>query len=297
MRTATRKFLIITADDFGLHEAVNEAVEQASRSGVLTAASLMVGAPATADAVRRAHTLPQLRIGLHLVLADGCAVLAPHLIPALVDAAGRMDSQMFAKAVRYFLLPQVRLQVAAEVRAQFSAFAQTGLVLDHVNVHKHFHLHPSLLEIVLRIGREFGLSAVRVPYEPMWFAARGAGWLSSVNAALLAPWMSWMKYRLHRARILHNDSIFGVAASGAMDEAKLLEIIARLPMGITEIYLHPGTRSGGSLAASMSKYRHADELAALLSSRVRVAIDSANVELGGYSDALRALGPLTARTA
>ena len=41
-----QKFLIVTADDFGLHEAVNQAVEQASVAGVLTAASLMVAAPA-----------------------------------------------------------------------------------------------------------------------------------------------------------------------------------------------------------------------------------------------------------
>jgi predicted glycoside hydrolase/deacetylase ChbG (UPF0249 family) len=76
-----QKFLIVTADDFGLHHTVNEAVEQASRAGVLTAASLMVAAPAAADAVRRARKLPQLRVGLHLVLTDGHAMLAPDLIP------------------------------------------------------------------------------------------------------------------------------------------------------------------------------------------------------------------------
>ena len=53
-----QRFLIVTADDFGLHEAVNEAVEQANRSGVLTAASLMVAAPGAADAIRRARKLP-----------------------------------------------------------------------------------------------------------------------------------------------------------------------------------------------------------------------------------------------
>ncbi|OXH83798.1 hypothetical protein CA831_32400, partial [Burkholderia multivorans] len=36
--------LIFTADDFGLHERVNAAVERAHRDGVLSAASLMVGA-------------------------------------------------------------------------------------------------------------------------------------------------------------------------------------------------------------------------------------------------------------
>jgi len=74
---ADERFLIVTADDFGLHQAVNEAVEQANRAGVLSAASLMMGSPATADAVRRARRLPRLRVGLHIVLADGTATLAP----------------------------------------------------------------------------------------------------------------------------------------------------------------------------------------------------------------------------
>jgi chitin disaccharide deacetylase len=283
-----RKFLIVTADDFGLHEAVNEAVEQASRAGVLTAASLMVGEPAAADAIRRARALPGLRVGLHLVLADGCAVLEPGLIPDLADRSGRMNSRMFVNGVRFFASPSVRRQLEAEIRAQFSAFARTGLALDHVNVHKHFHLHPTLLRMLLRIGRDYGVSAVRVPDEPLWFAARGGRWSPWIGAALLAPWNALMRRRLRAAAMPHNDNLFGMAASGAMDEQTLLEVLARLPPGITEIYLHPATMSGDAIAASMSGYRHADELAALLSPRVRAAVAAAGAGVGGYADALRA---------
>jgi len=73
-------YLIVTADDFGLHESINEAVEQASRAGALNAASLMVTARATKDAVRRARLLPNLRVGLHVVLADGWSTLDARLI-------------------------------------------------------------------------------------------------------------------------------------------------------------------------------------------------------------------------
>ena len=285
---AMRKFLIVTADDFGLHEAVNEAVEQASRAGILTAASLMVGAPAAADAIRRARELPRLRVGLHVVLADGRAVLAPELIPGLADQSGRMNSRMFVNGVRFFASAAVRRQLEAEIRAQFSAFARTGLVLDHVNVHKHFHLHPTLLQMLLRIGREYGVPAVRVPDEPLWFAARGGRWSPWIGAALLAPWNALMKRRLRAAGMPHNDSLFGVAASGAMDEKTLLAVLARLPPGITEIYLHPATVSGSAIAASMSGYRHAAELAALLSPRVRAAAAAAGIRHGGYVDALLA---------
>ena len=289
-----QRFLIVTADDFGLHEAVNEAVEQANRAGVLTAASLMVAAPGAADAIRRARKLPHLRVGLHLVLADGSAMLAPDLIPDLADPAGRMNSRMFLNGVRFFAFPQIRRQLEAEIRAQFSAFARTGLKLDHVNVHKHFHLHPTLLTMLLRIGREYAMPAVRVPDEPLWFAARSGNGFSVAGAALLAPWVALMKRRLHLAKMPHNDRIFGIAASGCMDEETLLAILARLPPGVTEIYLHPATESGSAIASTMASYRHADELAALLSPRVLGAIAATGIGHGGFVDALRALGPMPA---
>jgi len=274
-------FLIITADDFGLHEAVNEAVEQATCAGVLTAASLMVGAAASADAIRRARELPQLRVGLHLVLADGVAVLAHDELRSITDPSGYMDERMFVNGVRFFALPGVRRQLEAEIRAQFAAFARSGLELDHVNVHKHFHLHPTLLGLILRIGADYGLDAMRVPDEPLWFGG--------VAAALLKPLIALMKRRLDAAGIFHNDALFGIAASGAMDEAKLLGIAARLPPGVTEIYLHPATRRAQALTPTMKNYRHADELAALLSAEVRAAIPPGRIARGGYGDARRAL--------
>ncbi len=285
-----QKFLIVTADDFGLHEAVNEAVERASRAGVLTAASLMVGAPAAADAIRRAHLLPRLRVGLHIVLADGQAMLAHQLIPGLADENGRMNGRMFVNGIRFFLLPGLRRQLEAEIRAQFSAFARSGLELDHVNAHKHFHLHPTLLEMLLRIGGEFGVSAVRVPHEPIWFAARGGTPFAGAGSVLLAPWIAMMKRRLRRAHMLYNDHIFGVAASGAMNETKMLAVLARLPPGTSEIYLHPAIKSGSAIDHSMSQYRHAEEFAALLSPRVREAIVSGGFGHGGYADLARARG-------
>jgi hopanoid biosynthesis associated protein HpnK len=265
--------LILTADDFGLHVRVNEAVEQAYRYGVLTAASLMVGAPAARDAVARAHRLPALRVGLHLVLADGFAVSRPESIGTLVDANGRFGNDMVSAGFRFFFLPKVRAQLAQEIRAQFEAFADTGLVLDHVNTHKHFHLHPTVLSLILEIGVQFGLRAVRLPYErsaPFW----------------LRPWVALMRARLARNGIAHNDYVVGIARSGKMDEIALLDAIASLPAGVTEIYCHPASPGDIALAPSMQHYRHADELAALCGPRVAAAIARSKVVCGGFGDVL-----------
>ena len=282
-------YLIVTADDFGIHESVNEAVEQASRAGTLNAASLMVTADATKDAIRRARTLPNLCVGLHVVLADGWSTLDAQLIPEIADPTGRMHSDMFRRGVRFFFKSAARRQLEAEIRAQFAAFARTGLTLDHVNVHKHFHLHPTILNILLEVGRDYGMPAMRVPDEPFWFAARSAGVLPGLAQSLLSPWIALMKHRLRRARIFHNDRIFGMAGSGAMDEAGLLAILARLPPGVSEIYLHPATRTGSAITPSMSQYRHAEELDALSSLRVRAALNAVAVR-GGYTEVMRAVG-------
>lgn len=267
--------LIITADDFGLHESVNEAVERAHREGVLSAASLMVGAPAATDAIARARTCPDLRVGLHLVLTDGHAALPRKAIPDLIDIDGRFGDRMAYDGTRFFLLPWIRRQLTAEIHAQYEAFAASGLPLDHVNTHKHFHLHPTILSLMIAIGRSFGLPAIRLPNE--------AG-----MPLLLKPWLALLRYKLDAAGIAHNDYIAGIRHSGKFDEAALLDTLACLPaQGVVEIYLHPALISGAEIAASMPAYRHADEFAALVSPRVRLVLDRLRgdgVRLGGFSD-------------
>ena len=146
----SEKTLIIVADDFGLSPLVNAAVEQAAREGILRCASLMVAAPAADDAVARARALgDRLRVGLHLVVVQGPAVLPPAEIPDLVDDQGEFPSDQVATGFRYAFHPRVRRQLAAEIRAQFEAFRRTGLTLDHANAHRHMHLHPTIGRLLL----------------------------------------------------------------------------------------------------------------------------------------------------
>ncbi|HEX5867450.1 MAG TPA: hopanoid biosynthesis-associated protein HpnK, partial [Beijerinckiaceae bacterium] len=160
------KRLVVTADDFGLVPEVNEAVEAAHRDGILTAASLMVAEPAAADAVERARRLATLRVGLHLVLVEGRPALPPERVTDLVDGDGRFRTDMARLGFDIFARPRVRRQLEAEITAQFEAFAATGLTLDHVNAHKHFHLHPTIAGTIISIGRRYGMTALRVPVEP-----------------------------------------------------------------------------------------------------------------------------------
>jgi hopanoid biosynthesis associated protein HpnK len=257
------KSITFSADDFGLTESVNEAIEHAHRHGILQAASLMVAAPAAADAVRRARANPALRVGLHLVVIEGPAMLSPADIPGLVDASGQFPSDQLKLGIDYFFRPRIRRQLESEIRAQFEAFAATGLTLDHANAHKHMHLHPTVGGMMIRIGRDYGLCRIRVPAEPPAIMAR-CGTPAGFGDKALYQWSSILRRQARHAGILANDHCFGLAWSGHMTADRVRRLLAELPDGDSEIYFHPAVRRDPALQRLMPDYEHEAELVALL---------------------------------
>jgi hopanoid biosynthesis associated protein HpnK len=272
--------LIVTADDFGADEAVNEAVERGHVDGILTAASLMVTGNAMADAVTRARRLPRLGVGLHLVLVEGRPALPPDRIPDLVDRDGLFRTNMVRAGIDIFFRPAVRRQLAAEIEAQFAAFAATGLSLDHVNAHKHFHLHPTIAGLILSIGRRYGLHAMRAPVEPLAVLRRIEPVAATLAGRVAAPYARSVRSRIARAGLLVPDQVFGLAWSGAMTSRRLAALIANRPSGLTEIYLHPATRD--DYPGHAPGYAYAREYAALIDDDVRRT--AADIPTGSFAD-------------
>jgi hopanoid biosynthesis associated protein HpnK len=282
------KGLIVTADDFGAAPEVNEAIEIAHRDGILTAASLMVGGAAAADAIARARRLPSLRVGLHLVLVEGRPVLPAAVVPDLVDETGCFRTNMAQAGANMFFRPKVRRQLAAEIAAQFEAYRASGLVLDHVNAHKHFHLHPTISNLIVEIGSRFGMVAARVPAEPSAILYRAEPAMKRHLSFPLGPWLALLRAKYARAGLLVPNQVFGLAWSGAMTETRLAGLLQHLPDGLSEIYLHPATSNGFEGAAP--GYRYVDEFAALTAPSVLAAARRAGAKLGGFADFYHAAG-------
>ncbi|MCB8880271.1 hopanoid biosynthesis-associated protein HpnK [Acidisoma cellulosilytica] len=280
--TDDRRRAIISADDFGLSIAVNEGIERAHRNGLLSTASLMVAGDAAVDALRRARTMPDLKLGLHIVAIEGPAVLPPGEIAALLDGEGRIPSDQLGLGLRYAFNARVRAQLSREIAAQFRTFAATGLTLDHANAHKHMHLHPVVGQMMIAAGQQYGLRALRIPAEP-------AGVMASLDvpqgpgARALLAWTQLLRGQARRAKLQTNDHAFGIAWSGHMTEDRLLRLIPRLPPGLSELYFHPAAGRDALLDRFMPSYEHEAELAALTSPRLADAFRSAGVALTTWS--------------
>ncbi len=279
------RLLIFTADDFGLSPALNAAAALAHRQGVLTSASLMPGAPAAGHALALARQLPELCLGVHLTLLQGRALLPPRLIPDLADEAGHFPVNPVAMGWRYFFRPGLLAQIRAELAAQIEAVLQAGLKVWFLNGHLNLHLHPRLLPLVIGLAREYGIPALRLAREEVLttLALAPDGPLPKLAQGLIFRWLSRRARRLLRAAGLRcNDHLFGLTNDGRMTEGHLLALIPRLKPGVTEIYCHPALSEEAELTRWAPAYRRREELAALLSPRVRQALGRRGVGLTDF---------------
>lgn len=263
-------------------EEIDEAIEIAHRRGILSAASLMVAGPAAADAVRRARRLPNLRVGLHLVLVEAKPVLPPEQIPGLVDRSGHMRCDLVRLALELVRSAPLRSQLRKEIDAQFAAFLATGLRLDHVDVHKHYHLHPVVGREVIAAARRFGAPALRVPVEPASVIRRVDNRSITAASLALAGCARSLRWQVRRARLLAPDAVFGLAWSGEFTTDRLLGLLHHMPRGVVEIYMHPATED--RFRGSTRCYRYSEELKALCASEVLALLTRSGLEPIGYSD-------------
>lgn len=290
------KQLIINADDLGLCRGVNEAVVQAHREGVLTSASLMATGAAFDHAMEHVISeCPKLGIGAHICLTSGRSVLEPKRVPDLVGPDG-MFRHGFVSLLRLVRKApaDVLQQIECEVAAQLEKIQQAGIVIDHVNSHRHVHMIPQLFEIVCRQAERFGRPAVRVSTEP--WTMKPLRRLASGLPGFLgnAPKNVILRALVNSRRIEppSAERTYGILGSGRMDQSELHARIKGLPMGVSELLTHPACvlkeRLGGmastdrDFVSSPSRQR---ELEALLSPSVREAIAAAGVQLTSFRDA------------
>lgn len=274
-RPETTRRLIVNADDFGRSNSINQAVLEAHQRGILTTASLMVNEPACAEAVAMARDNPRLGVGLHLTLSHGCSALAHEEIPGLVNANGEFGSRPVEAGIRYYFRRGLREQLRKEIRAQLQRFRATGLQMDHVNGHLHFHLHPAVFRILLEQAQESGIRRIRLTRDPFWLNARIADghWVSRAMHAFIYLCLSGnARGRLLRGGIRHTRRVFGLLQNARVDENYILRLLPQLPAGDSELYSHP----------SLNEFKN--EFDALTSDAVKCSVRQHNIKLIRYQD-------------
>lgn len=270
-----RRRLIVNADDFGRSHSINRAVIRAHHEGILTCASLMVNEPGFEEAIQLARENPRLGVGLHLTLLCGHSALGREKIPGLINESREFADNPVTAGFRYFIARSLAGQLRDEINAQFQKFRSTGIKLDHVNGHLHFHLHPAVFGILMENVAAWGITHLRLTWDPFLFNARLAGgrWgYRAGHAAIFHVLSRLSRPRLRRHGIRHTAVVFGLLQNARVDEDYVTQLLAVLPTGDSELYSHP----------SLDEFKN--ELDALVSPRAKALVRERGVELIRYQD-------------
>ena len=250
------KRLIVNADDFGRARGVNRGILRAHRDGIVTATTLMVGAPAADDAATLAREAPSLDVGVHLTLTYGRPISNPRTVPSLVERDGS-----FPRVAEAFLGTGRANggEAAIEYRAQF-AKAETliGRRPTHLDSHHWLHDEPVLESAIIRVALETG-AAVRPHDDSQRDRLRAAG-VRTVD---------------HYRRDFQHE--------GHVDVATLERILADLVDGISELGCHPGEVDSDLARTSTYAALRVVELATLTDPRVKAAIARNAITLSDYA--------------
>ena len=280
-----RRVVRINADDFGFSTGVNQAIIEAHQRGVLTSTSLMITGDASEEAIELAKSYPSLAVGLHLVLGLGRSVLPPDQIPNLVDSSGNFSNDPARAGLSYQFNAKARRELPLEIRAQLEKFRQTGLKLSHVDGHLHLHAHPVVLRHLAGFAAEFEIPEIRLPSEELSIALKidRSDWITKTVGSLVFTGLRRDgESVLKKNRIHFADRVYGFLQTGRVTESYLLQLIPNITADAIEIYSHPAIAVPGEPSNAPLNLGCA-ELEALLSDRVRAALEQHGFELSAVS--------------
>jgi predicted glycoside hydrolase/deacetylase ChbG (UPF0249 family) len=268
---SARKQLVVNADDFGFTPDVNQGIVEAHRRGILTATTLMANGAAFEDALRLARETPALDIGCHLVLIGGRSLVTGKPYPLTVT---RLLTALARREIRPY----------EELAAQVRRIVDAGLRPTHLDTHKHTHLAPPVLDAVARLGQEFGIRWVRRPFDFPLHALRGS---VPRLKRLTSGALGLLRGRFHRVLERHGcrttDHFAGFQITGRFRTAELVELLAAIPEGSTELMCHPG-HCGEALRGARTRLKESreQELEALVAEETRAALERNGIELVSY---------------
>jgi predicted glycoside hydrolase/deacetylase ChbG (UPF0249 family) len=286
------RHLVITADDLGLSPEINRGIIDGYRDGVVTAASLLMNAPATAEGITFAKQNPGLQVGIHLGFVEGIALSRER--NSLSDPEDYFAGQVclhrhWSDFLKRYLSGRISGgELERELRLQIEVFLRHFPAIPFANGTQHLHLLPGILNIVIKLCDEYGIRWLRLPVS---MPAMASGFVRRTQGRMMARFarIGARSAAIQSGRIRHPERFLGFSHSGAMSDEVILEMLSEAiagdGSGVVEMMVHPGYEAAylrRDLPWAYATFNWEQELAAVRSEKVRAAITAAGFRLGGF---------------
>jgi len=274
------KRLIVNADDFGLTKGINEGIIKCFKEGIITSASVMSNMPGFYHAVNLAKEHPNLAVGIHLNIVKGKSLEQPGKAFSLIDGNGYFYS-LPGLIKRLFLRKIEFSEIENELRAQLEKVLKTNLRITHIDSHRHFHIYPSILDIVIKLAKEYKIMKIRCPLDVFSHPRN----IKELSLKLLSQRCSGV---LKQNNIRYNQRFYDlVKVEKNRDVSRSFSILCRkIPCGVTEISCHPGFDTNELDGIEKTIHNREKQITMLIDPAISKIINVCGIKLTTYADSL-----------
>jgi chitin disaccharide deacetylase len=277
------KYLIVSADDFGLAKNINEGIIKAYKEGVVTCVNLMPSGEAFDDALKLTRMIGLNEIGAHLALTQTKPLTEIGKIPTLLAKDGSF-CQNYTEFFLRFIRNRIDLeQVYTELKSQINVLQMAGLRITNLSSHEHIHMAPVILDIFVKLARECRIPAIRFLHKENSFHIKINHLYKNIILFCLE---GRVKKILNASSICSPDNFSGFLHSGKLKEEMVLRIIESLEEGTTELVCHPAI-IGPDVLKKYGFHKNGElELSALTGNAVKRLINDRKIQLLSYGEFL-----------
>ena len=285
------KRLIINADDLGADEARNRGIFEAIEAGRVTSVSILVNGDGFEDAMKRWKSLgkTEISLGIHINLSEGRPISQDLRILTGQDGlfTGKQTARELLKQTSN---KELEREIQQEIKAQLDLLKKFETPITHLDGHQHIHIVPVVLPIALSEASKSNIQWLRIPDEPQpSILSLMVKPDSQDEAAMFSALGAAARSAVMLSEVESCDHFRGLYIKGQLDIAHLDELLKNLPMGLTEMMVHPGRVPGTATTGPFSAFSTPErekELSALLDPVFPALLQKYGIDLTPFPESL-----------
>ena len=245
--------IIITADDYGMCDVVDKAIDAGIENGIITTTNVMLNMETLQNAKDLRKKYPHISIGVHWNVTTGKPVSDVGNIPTLVDETGRFwPISTFKKKYSKGEIDPKDLE--RELEAQYELFEKTCGKADYWNTHENSSLHTKSFKVFEKVAKAHGIKATRT-FQRVYFDKINLGFKTSCREFLVKNffelWFGHIRksFKMPAARVVSFDKISKTKGDILMNALK------KDGRQFIEVVFHPATVSDSPYFGNISTER------------------------------------------
>lgn len=245
--------LIMTADDYGMCESVDKAIDAGIENGMITTTNVMVNMETVDNARCLRAKYPHISVGVHWNVTTGKPVSDPGEIPTLVDESGEFWSvAAFKKKYSKGLISPWDLE--KELEAQYVLFENACGKADYWNTHENSALHTRAFKVFEKVAKKHSIVATRT-FQRVYYDKTGLSLKTELREFLVKNFFELWFRQIRKSFVMPTARVVSFHKISKTDGDILLNALKKDGRDCIEIVFHPATVADSPYFGNISTER------------------------------------------